>query len=106
MIEENKGVFGDIDGGDSHRLWSTGEGGRIGYGDDQKSGEREVGNILVGRTGNVGYIVQQDAFNKWERQSDDAILVAGDGGYVGQVSVAYETGGRVHLGADRMRGLR
>ena len=64
MIEEDKGVSEDDDGGDSHFIRSTGEGGRIGYGNDQKSYKRDAGNILVTRAGDDGYFIQQNAFDE------------------------------------------
>ena len=49
VAEGNTGISGEDGGRDSYRIWSTGEGGRIGYGDDQKSDKWDARVILVTR---------------------------------------------------------
>ena len=49
-VAEGDACFSQDDGrGNSYLMWSMGEGGRTGYGDDQKSGERDARDILVMR---------------------------------------------------------
>src|SRR5271169_5474442 len=105
MVEEDKGVSGDNGCADSHFIWSIGKGGRIGYGNDQKSYKRDAGNILVARAADDRYFIQQNTFDEWEGQGDCAIFAGRGGRSAGQVSLTRAAVGSVHRRTDRMRGV-